>query len=214
VTDRDRLRRRRESPSAAPARNGRNRRTGDDTRRSRTSSASTPAPAAAAKSAKSATAVLDDEPRPEDERAPRAPSAGRVLGARVLRRLTTRRAALLALVVCALALSVAVPMRTYLSQRAQLEQQLQLQQSLKAQQSQLEHQQQELSDPAQAEAQIRERLRYVRPGQTPYVVQLPPGGGNPVPSGATPAAPAGTTGAPGTGQPWYQNLWNSVEGQH
>lgn len=119
----------------------------------------------------------------------------------VLGRLSTRRAALLALVVCALALSTAVPLRTYLSQRADLRDQLRQQQDLRAQVSQLEQRQARLADPAAAEAEIRTRLRYVMPGETPYVVQLP---------GQVPTA--GQDGSPGRAEDdtWYQQLWNSV----
>lgn len=121
-------------------------------------------------------------------------------------RLTTRRAALLALVVCALALSVAVPLNTYLSQRDALRQQLQQQAALRTQEKQLEKREQQLSDPAQVEAEARSRLRYVMPGQTPYVVQLP--GSSPLPSAGVTAPP------PGTSSSWYQTLWNSIVGSH
>jgi cell division protein FtsB len=124
---------------------------------------------------------------------------GRVLGP-VLGKLTTRRAALLALVVCGLALSIAVPLHTYLSQRDDLQAQLQQQQVLRAQQSQLQKREQQLSDPAQVEAEARTRPHFVMPGETPYVVQLP---------GSTQApATHGTKKQPTTS--WYQTLWNSI----
>jgi cell division protein FtsB len=138
-------------------------------------------------------------------RAARRPVVSRAFG-RALGRLTTRRAALLALVVCALALSVAVPLHTYLSQRDALQAQLQQQAALRAQESQLEKREQQLSDPAQIEAEAKSRLRYVMPGETPYVVQLP--GGSPLPS-------AGVTAVrPGAAPSWYQALWNSIVGTH
>jgi cell division protein FtsB len=121
-------------------------------------------------------------------------------------RLTTRRAALLALVVCALALSVAVPLNTYLSQRNALQAQLQQQEVLRAQLQQLQKREQQLSDPAQVEAEAKSRLRYVLPGQTPYVVQLP--GSSPLPSSGL------TAPSPGTSASWYQTLWNSIVGTH
>jgi cell division protein FtsB len=127
----------------------------------------------------------------------------RVLG-QVLGRLTTRRAALLALVVCGLALSIAVPLHTYLSQRDDLQAQLQQQQVLRAQQSQLQKREQQLSDPAQVEAEARTRLHFVMPGETPYVVQLP---------GSTPAAGSAHAGKQtGPTTSWYQTLWNSIVG--
>jgi cell division protein FtsB len=129
---------------------------------------------------------------------------GGFLRERVLSRLTTRRAALLAMVVCALALSVAVPLHTYLSQRAELQSELQQQQVLRQQEAALTQTQQRLSDTAQVEAEARSRFGYVMPGETPYVVQLP---------GGLPAASTQTPGQPATpGSSWYQQLWNSVLG--
>lgn len=133
-------------------------------------------------------------------------NARRSLASRVLGRLTTRRAALLAIVVCALALSVAVPLHTYLSQRDDLQAQLRQQEALRAQAAQLEQREAQLSDPAQVEAEARTRFHYVMPGETPYVVQLP--GSVPVPG---PSKQGQKTG-PSTS--WYQLLWNSVQGSH
>jgi cell division protein FtsB len=126
-------------------------------------------------------------------------SASRLLG-----RLTTRRAALLALVVAAIALSIAVPLRTYFSQRSDLQDQLAQQQSLQNQLSDLQRQQAQLSDTAEVKAQARERLHYVMPGETPYVVQLP--GDTGTNGTAQPVAP---TTSPGV---WYQQLWSSAVG--
>jgi cell division protein FtsB len=97
----------------------------------------------------------------------------------------TRRAVVLALVVCALALSVAVPLRNYLSQRGELAEVEQQQQRLREQVEELDRRKAELSDPAQVEAEARRRLRYVRPGETPYVVPLP--GGQESPGQESPA---------------------------
>jgi cell division protein FtsB len=129
------------------------------------------------------------------------------VASRELGRLTTRRAALVAIVVCALALSVAVPLQTYLSQRDQLQAQQQQQQALRAQESALQQRQEQLSDTAEVEAEARSRLHYVMPGETPYEVQLP--GGAPSPGqtgvGQHPNGPATS---------WYQALWNSIVGSH
>jgi cell division protein FtsB len=116
---------------------------------------------------------------------------------------STRRAALLAIVVCALMLSVAVPLRTYLSQRAEIADQRRQQQQLGDQLTQLLQRKEQLSDPAQVEAEARQRLGYVRPGETPYVVVLP----STTPS-ATPQAGGGTKAA----KPWYERLWASFTG--
>src|SRR6266702_3121933 len=133
-------------------------------------------------------------------------TARRSLPSRVLGRLTTRRAALLAVVVCALALSVAVPLHTYLSQRDDLAQQLQQQQALRDQENQLTQRAAQLSDPAQVEAEARTRLHFVLPGETPYEVQLP---------GAVPSSGQGGAGQhPGAAGSWYEKLWNSIVGSH
>ncbi|MFD9966020.1 septum formation initiator family protein [Amycolatopsis sp. NPDC058986] len=117
---------------------------------------------------------------------------------------TTRRAAVVAIVVCALAFTIAVPLRTYLSQKSEVTEQQQQQTELQRQVAQLEARKSELSDPAQIEAEARRRLRMVKPGETPYIVQLPedkapdqsrPTGQQPVPEGS-----------------WYEKLWSQVTG--
>lgn len=114
---------------------------------------------------------------------------------------STRRAAVLALVVGAMALSVAVPLRNYVSQRSELATVRDQQQILADQVAELQRRQALLADPRHIEAQARERLRYVRPGETPYVVQVPPP--PPVPSTGGAGDPAG---------PWFTRLWESIAG--
>lgn len=134
------------------------------------------------------------------------PSIGRAAARRVaaLGLFNTRRAALLVLVVCALAFSVAVPLRTYLTQRSEVAVQEQRQDALRKQVEQLERRQAELSDPTQIEAEARHRLRYVMPGETPYIVQLPGDRGE---GGEKPAPPP-----PERGRAWYEQLWSDVTG--
>jgi len=115
--------------------------------------------------------------------------------------LSTRRAAVLAIVVCALALTLAVPLRTYLSQRQQLAETVAQREQLRGEVAQLEQHRTELNDPAYVQAQARQRLRYVKPGQTPYQVQLPGAG--------QPNDQAPQTSASGDGA-WYSTLWASV----
>jgi cell division protein FtsL len=100
---------------------------------------------------------------------------------------STRRAAVLAILVCAMALSVSVPLRTYLSQRAELSAREQQRAELDQQVRELEQRKSELSDPARVEAEARTRLGYVRPGETPYIVEVPP------PSAAPPPKPEAPT---------------------
>ncbi|MER7010737.1 septum formation initiator family protein [Saccharopolyspora sp. NPDC000359] len=116
---------------------------------------------------------------------------------------STRRAAGLAMLFCVMALSVSVPLRTYLSQRAELEAQDQQRAALAQQVSELEKRKEELSDPAQLEAEARARLGYVRPGETPYIVEVP----------TAPVAPPPPAESADDGLPWYEELWNSVTGK-
>src|SRR5437763_197382 len=100
--------------------------------------------------------------------AKRASSAAKVLGMS-----TTRRAAVVAIVVCALAFTIAVPLRTYLSQRSEVRDEQAKQSQLQREVAALQGRKDELNDPAQIEVEARRRLRYVKPGETPYIVQLP-----------------------------------------
>jgi cell division protein FtsL len=104
---------------------------------------------------------------------------------------------LLAILVCAMALSVSVPLRTYLSQRAELSAAERQRAALSQQVEQLRARNAQLSDPAEVEAEARSRLGYVRPGETPYIVQItPPPPPPPPPSRADDA-------------PWYERFWQS-----
>jgi cell division protein FtsB len=111
-----------------------------------------------------------------------------------------RRAAMLAVMIFAMTLSVAVPLRNYLSQRSELAAVHERQEILADQVAELERRRALLEDPGHIEAQARERLRYVRPGETPYVVQLPP------------AAPQPRTGEDKVDDPWFAKLWESIVG--
>jgi len=145
--------------------------------------------------------------RPRDGRPARPVSPGRTARSRTVRAAatfglsTTRRAAVFAIVFCALALSVAVPLRTYLGQRDDVAQQEQQKAELRAEVDALEARKAELDDPAQVEAEARRRLRYVMPGETPYIVELPEnsGGGQEEPDQARLKD-----------ESWYQLLWNAV----
>ncbi|GAA3999650.1 hypothetical protein GCM10022247_19950 [Allokutzneria multivorans] len=116
---------------------------------------------------------------------------------------STRRAAMLALVVCALVLSVAVPLRTYISQRSEIKQETLSQQQNADEVRRLEERKAQLLDPAQVEAEARRRLKYVNPGETPYVVELP-----------TPAPPQeqDTTKQATPNKSWFERLWDSIVG--
>jgi cell division protein FtsB len=117
----------------------------------------------------------------------------------------TTRAAILGLVVCALVVSAALPLREYLSQRGQIEAARARQTAAQARVAALEAQLRRLQDPAYLKAQARTRLHFVLPGETAYVVLAP--SAKPVPVGK-----AAITGATATGPeaPWYSQVWGSV----
>ncbi|MCU1590010.1 MAG: Cell division protein DivIC (FtsB), stabilizes FtsL against RasP cleavage [Frankiales bacterium] len=117
----------------------------------------------------------------------------------------TTRAAILGLVVCALVVSAALPLREYLSQRADIRHLQQSQAAARARVAVLEEQKARLADPDFVAALARDRLHFVRPGETAYVVIAP----------SAPAAPARdarrAASAPvGAEAPWYSQLWGSV----
>ena len=94
---------------------------------------------------------------------------------------SAKRVAVLALVVCALALTVAVPLRNYVTQRQELAEVSEQQQTLAAEVDQLTAERARLSDPTEIAAQARSRLGYVTPGEVPYVVQFPSSGAEDAP---------------------------------
>jgi len=115
---------------------------------------------------------------------------------------TARRAALLAVVVCALALTVAVPLRNYVSQRHELAAVAEQQRHLDAEATSLRAERAAMDDPAHVEALARARLGYARPGETPYRVELP---GDAAASGR--AADTGAAIAPSEADlPWYTRV--------
>ena len=109
----------------------------------------------------------------------------------------TSRAAVLAVVICAVALSLAYPVREYIAQRRQIDQLVAQRQMTLAQLRALQRQQQRLNDPAYVEQLARDKLHFCMTGQTCYVII---GGSG---SGSAAARAAGT--------PWYDRLWHSVQ---
>jgi cell division protein DivIC len=117
--------------------------------------------------------------------------------------LTARRAAILASVICVLTLTIAGPVRTYFGQRTEMNQLAASEKALRAQISELEGKKTKLADPAYIAAQARERLGFVKPGDIPYQVQLPPG--------QQPQASTGPqTQALESTDPWYTALWHTI----
>lgn len=115
--------------------------------------------------------------------------------------LSTGRAVILAVVVCALALTLAMPLRTYFSQRAELASVLAERHGLEDDVKNLEREKSQLNEPARIDAEARSRLRWVMPGETPYQVQLP---GDMAKSDAEAQSIEQSEG------PWYRDLWESA----
>jgi cell division protein FtsB len=128
-------------------------------------------------------------------RAARNPGRGPVL---VPRPKLTSRAAVLAVVLCAIALTLAYPVREYIADHRQIDQ-------LTAQNAQIaatvKHQRAELgalASPARIEQEAQDNLHMCFPTQTCYEIIYPP--------------TAHVKGEPQhVATPWYGRLWKSVE---
>jgi cell division protein FtsB len=111
----------------------------------------------------------------------------------------TGRAALLAIVVCTLVVALAYPIRQYVSQRAEIAD-LQRQKRQAAERvEQLRDLKARWRDDAYAEQRIRERLHYVLPGETGYIVVEP---------GATRQS---HTQRGAADRSWFANMWDGVD---
>jgi cell division protein FtsB len=128
------------------------------------------------------------------------PRASRSAGGRQRAHLTSR-AAVLAIVVCAIALSLAYPIREYIAQRREIAQLRQQQHIAQQQVEHLAQRKQRLDDESYIRREARRRLHYCMPGEKCYVV-LDGNGGN---GQRTQQGPAPRT------PPWYVTLWRSVE---
>lgn len=116
----------------------------------------------------------------------------------------TGRAAMLALVVCMLAISLAYPLREYLEQRSEIHDYRAKVAAQEKRVAELTKARDRWRDPAYVEAQARERLRYVMPGETSYVVLE--ADMTPSPDGVVETAEP-----EGDRRPWFADLWSSVE---
>jgi cell division protein FtsL len=111
----------------------------------------------------------------------------------------TSRAAVLAVVMCAIALSLAYPVRAYMAQRQQIDQLVAQQQTMLTQVKNLQAEQAKLSDKSYIEQLARQELDMCFPGTQCYVIE----GSDPQISTAR-AQPSGPA-------PWYAKLWQSVQ---
>jgi cell division protein FtsB len=117
----------------------------------------------------------------------------------------TTRAAILGLVVCALVVSAALPLREFLSQRGDIRRLEQSEAAARHRVTALEEQKARLSDPAYVAALARDRLHFLRPGESAYVVIAPT-----APAAAPKDAKRAADAAVGPNGPWYSQLWGSV----
>jgi cell division protein FtsL len=110
----------------------------------------------------------------------------------------TSRAAVLAVVLCAIALSLAYPVREYIAQRRQIDQLEAQRQAIATELGRLEQEQKLLSSNAYVEQQAQDKLHMCPPAEKCYVIINRP----PPPGKAAVAHVSGT--------PWYERLWGSV----
>jgi cell division protein FtsB len=111
----------------------------------------------------------------------------------------TGRAALLAVVICAIALSLAYPVREYIAQRQQIDQLLAQQQAISEQVKALQGENVQLSQTWYIEREARDELHMCFPQEQCYEVVS---GQQAKASVAKPQAVA---------DPWYAKLWDSVQ---
>jgi cell division protein FtsL len=111
----------------------------------------------------------------------------------------TGRVAVLAVVICAIALSLAYPVREYIAQSRQISQLEAQRQQISAQVSALQAEQRHLTSPAYVEQQARDNLHMCMPSSTCYVII----DGGQHTRRATPAHAASPA--------WYERLWKSVQ---
>ncbi|MFJ9742717.1 septum formation initiator family protein [Streptomyces sp. NPDC101166] len=111
----------------------------------------------------------------------------------------TGRAALLALVLCSLVVALAYPMRQYVSQRAEIADLQREREQARQRVEELRDLKARWQDDAYAEQRVRERLHYVMPGETGFVV-IDPG-----------AAKQSRTDLGAADRPWYSNVWDGVD---
>ena len=116
----------------------------------------------------------------------------------------TARAAVLAVALASVALALALPFKVWVAQRGQISD---LQAQTKAAQQRiaaLRAEQQQWQDPAYVRRQARERLHYVMPGETAYVVLDDR-------SAKHARAKHHSQSATQLSGPWYSRLWQSVQ---
>ncbi|NEC89601.1 septum formation initiator family protein [Streptomyces sp. SID12501] len=111
----------------------------------------------------------------------------------------TGRAALLVLVLCTLIVALAYPIRQYVSQRADIAAMERERDRTSRRVEQLRDLKARWQDDAYAEQQIRQRLHFVLPGETGFIVIDPD------------AAKQSRADLGAADRPWYANVWDGVD---
>ena len=107
---------------------------------------------------------------------------------------------MLAVVICAIALSLAYPVREYIAQRQRIDQLTAQEHSMSAQVKSLQAERAKLAQPWYVEQRARDELHMCFPHERCYTVL----------NGQSPYTPTPRRGAVVT--PWYTKLWQSVQG--
>jgi cell division protein FtsB len=140
--------------------------------------------------------------RPRVARTAPAAPASPAARSRARRAGLTTRAAVLGLVLCAVVLGLAYPLRTHLSQTAEIdrltEEQAEREQRVVALQDSIDR----WDEPEHIEVEARRRLHYVYPGETAYRLLLPP---QPQVGEVAPGVPPVDEG------PWWEKIWQSAQ---
>ncbi|PSK98343.1 cell division protein FtsB [Murinocardiopsis flavida] len=137
-------------------------------------------------------------PKSEKPKRPRRESAGPAGAARGRPALTSR-AAILALVVCVIALSLAYPLREYIAQRAEITELREENARTKENVAELDRRHDELQQRPYIEQEARTRLHYQYPDEKAYVVV------------GDEDEDTGVKRAPKSADPWFTQLWKSVQ---
>ncbi|OBC09037.1 septum formation initiator family protein [Gordonia sp. 852002-50816_SCH5313054-c] len=118
-----------------------------------------------------------------------------------LHHVDAKRAVVLSLVIGVVALTLAMPLRTYFSQHTEFSQLEESNAQLRDQVADYQQKVNEQNDPAYIEAKARERLKLVKPGETPFVMLYPDEAARSAERQREAAHEANS---------WYGNLWQSV----
>ena len=118
-----------------------------------------------------------------------------------VRHVDAKRAVVLALVISIVALTLAMPMRTYFAQRSELRQLTASNVEKERELADYRQKVNEQEDPAYIEAKARSELLFVKPGETPLVMMYP---------GDDQRRAAAEEAEKRARAPWYGRLWDSV----